>query len=135
MDRLSIRVGAILLLVCSYLPLHAQENGNGDKPITTTSEATKSVPPANPAVTGKGTAGNIPMWDTTSDIINSVMVQKSSLIGIATSAPAATLDVNGKSDVRDTLTLFPKSTDSTLAISGTAFKVSNTGLVTFISGQ
>jgi hypothetical protein len=75
------------------------------------------------------------MWDTTSDIINSVMVQKSSLIGIATAAPAATLDVNGKSDVRDTLTLFPKSTDNTLAVSGTAFKVSSTGLVTFISGQ
>jgi hypothetical protein len=28
---------------------------------------------ANPAVTGKGTVGNIPMWDTTSDIVNSVM--------------------------------------------------------------
>ena len=68
-------------------------------------------------------------------IINSVMFQKSSTIGINTTAPAATLDVNGKSDVRDTLTLFPKSTDNTLAVSGTTFKVSSTGLVTFISGQ
>ena len=25
---------------------------------------------ANPVVTGKGTVGNIPMWDTTSDIVN-----------------------------------------------------------------
>lgn len=95
----------------------------------------KSSVPANPAVTGLGTVGNIPMWDTTSDIINSVMVQKTSLIGINTATPAALLDVNGKSDIRDTLTLFPLSTDNTLAVNGTAFKVSSTGLVTFITGQ
>ena len=75
------------------------------------------------------------MWDTTSDIIDSIMFQKSSQIGINTSAPAATLDVSGKTDVRDTLTLFPKSTDATLLVSGTSFKVDSTGKVTFISGQ
>ena len=95
----------------------------------------KALPPPNPAVTGAGTSGNIPMWDSASDIINSIMVQKTSLIGVGTTAPAALLDVNGKSDIRDTLTLFPKTTDNTLAVSGTAFKVSNTGAVTFISGQ
>jgi len=95
----------------------------------------KSSVPANPAVTGKGVVDYIPMWDTTSDIVDSVIFQKSSQIGIATTAPAATLDVNGKTDVRDTFTLFPKSTDNTLAISGTTFKISNTGSVTFISGQ
>lgn len=100
------------------------------------STATKnSVPPANPAVTGKGVVDYIPMWDTTSDIVDSILFQKTSQIGVNTTAPAATLDVNGKSDVRDTLTLFPKSTDNTLAINGTAFKISNTGAVTFISGQ
>lgn len=107
---------------------------------TTASPATvpstnKSVPPANPAVTGKGTVSFVPMWDTTSDIINSVIFQKTSQIGIGTTTPAAVLDVNGKSDVRDTLTLFPKNTDNTLAVSGTVFKISNTGAVTFISGQ
>jgi hypothetical protein len=131
MDRFNIRVGAILLLICSYPPLYAQETANGDKPVAT---ASGTISP-NPPVTGVGTVGRIPMWDTTSDIINSVMFQKSSTIGINTTAPAATLDVNGKSDVRDTLTLFPKSTDNTLAVSGTAFKVSSTGLVTFITGQ
>jgi trimeric autotransporter adhesin len=94
-----------------------------------------AAPPANPAVTGKGTAGFIPAWDTTSDIINSVMFQKSSLIGIGTTTPAAKLDVNGKGAIRDTLTLVPKSTDNTLAVNGTAFKISSTGQVTFISGQ
>ena len=94
-----------------------------------------SVPPANPAVTGKGVIDFIPMWDSASDIIDSVIFQKTSAIGINTTAPAATLDVNGKTDIRDTLTLFPKGTDPTLAISGTAFRVDQTGKMTFISGQ
>jgi hypothetical protein len=99
------------------------------------SAAKNSAPPANPAVTGKGVVDYIPMWDTTSDIIDSVIFQKTSEIGINTITPAATLDVNGKTDIRDTLTLYPKSTDSTLAINGTAFKVAPTGKVTFITGQ
>ena len=94
-----------------------------------------SVPSANPAVTGKGVVDYIPMWDTTSDIVDSIIFQKSSEIGINTATPAALLDVNGKTDLRDTLTLFPKSTDNTLAINGTAFKISDTGSVTFVSGQ
>lgn len=104
---------------------------------TTASDNTKAnaALPANPNVTGKGTVDYIPMWDKTTDIVNSVMFQKSSQIGISTTAPAALLDVNGKTDVRDTLTLFPKGTDNTLAINGTSFKINNKGLVTFISGQ
>jgi hypothetical protein len=102
---------------------------------STSSAKNSSQPLANPAVTGKGVVDFIPMWDTTSDIVDSVIFQKSSQIGIGTTAPAATLDVNGKSDVRDTLTLFPKSTDNTLAVSGTTFKIDSTGKVTFITGQ
>jgi len=99
------------------------------------SASKNSAPPANPAVTGKGTVNYIPMWDTTSDIVDSVIFQKSSGIGIGTTAPATTLDVNGKTDVRDTLTLFSKSTDNTLAVSGTTFNISSLGKVTFVSGQ
>jgi hypothetical protein len=94
-----------------------------------------TAPPANPAVTGVGVTDFIPMWDSTSDIIDSIMFQKSSQIGVNTTSPAATLDVNGKTDIRDTLTLFPKGTDSTLVVNGTNFKVDQTGKVTFISGQ
>ena len=83
-----------------------------------TGASKNSAPPANPAVTGKGTLDYIPMWDTTSDIVDSVIFQKGSVRSASVrSAPAATLDVNGKTDVRDTLTLFPKSTDNTLAVS------------------
>ena len=94
-----------------------------------------SAPPANPAVTGKGTVNYIPMWDTASDIVDSLIFQKSSGIGIGTTAPAATLDVSGKADVRDTLTLFPKTTDNALAVSGTACNITSLGKVTFVSGQ
>ncbi len=102
-----------------------------------TTNATRNTvpPPANPAVTGKGVASFLPMWDSGSDIIDSALFQLNSQIGIHTTTPAATLDVNGKGDVRDTLTLFPKGTDPTLAVNGTTFKVDQTGKVTFVAGQ
>ena len=100
-----------------------------------TSSAKTQAPPANPAVTGKGVVSYIPMWDTASDIVDSLVFQKSSSVGINTTAPAATLDLNGKGDVRDTLTLFPKGTDVALALNGTTFSVASTGKVTFVSGQ
>jgi hypothetical protein len=108
---------------------------NTKTPHASTPAAKNAAPPANPAVTGKGVATFIPMWDTASDIIDSVISQKSLQIGIGTASPAAKLDVNVKSNVRDTLTLFPKGTDPTLAISGTTFKVDQTGKVSFVSGQ
>jgi hypothetical protein len=94
-----------------------------------------TAPPANPNVTGKGVINYIPIWNTTKDIVDSLIFQKSSEIGINTTTPAATLDVNGKSAIRDTVTLFPKGTDSTLAVSGTSFNIDNTGRITFVSGQ
>jgi len=96
---------------------------------------TKPSPQANPDVTGKGTVNFVPLWDSTSDIVSSSIFQKSANIGIGTKTPAATLDVSGKGDIRDTLTLFPKGADPTLAVDGTAFKVDSTGKVTFVSGQ
>jgi hypothetical protein len=99
------------------------------------SSLTKQSPQANPNVTGKGTASFVPLWDSASDIVNSSIFQKNANVGIGTKTPAATLDVSGKGDIRDTLTLFPKGTDPTLAVDGTAFKVDSSGKVTFVSGQ
>jgi len=115
----------------AFVLANKQATGGSAAPVS----ANNTAPPANPAVTGKGVVDFIPMWDSASDIVDSVMFQKSSQIGIGTTSPAATLDVNGKGDVRDTLTLFPKGTDPTLAISGTTFKVDQTGKMTFVSGQ
>jgi len=84
-----------------------QASGTGTKSVSAGVPATakNAAPAANPAVTGKGVLDFIPMWDSASDIVASIMFQKSAQVGINTTTPAATLDVNGKSDVRDTLTL------------------------------
>src|ERR1700722_3177192 len=100
-----------------------------------TPAARTQVSQANPAVTGKGVINFVPLWNSTSELVDSLIFQKSSAIGISTKTPAATLDVNGNGDVRDTLTLFPKGSDPTLAVNGTAFKVDSKGKVTFVSGQ
>jgi hypothetical protein len=123
------------------LPVSAFVLANGANASTTSvsagasPSATPATKPAHPPVTGKGVVNFIPMWDKATDIVDSLIFQKSLQVGINTKAPAATFDVNGKSDIRDTLTLFPQGTDSTLAISGTPFNIDNTGTVTFASGQ
>ena len=113
-----------------------QSKAAASAPSSPTSQNAQDESPAkNSSITGKGTIGYVPMFDTTTDIIDSLIFQKSSDVGIGTKTPAATLDVSGSSAIRDTLTLFPKGKDSTLAINGTAFNIDQTGNVTFISGQ
>jgi hypothetical protein len=87
-------------------------------------------------ITGSGTTDYVPMFTGATTIGNSKIYQNAGGdVGIGTTSPAATLDVKGKSDVRDTLTLFPKSTHPALTVNGTAFQVASTGAVTFVSGQ
>jgi hypothetical protein len=91
-------------------------------------------PAAN--ITGSGTADFVPVFTGTTTIGNSKIYQNASgEVGIGTTSPLATLDVKGKTDVRDSLTLYPKLTHPALTLHGTAFEVSSTGLVTFVSGQ
>lgn len=58
----------------------------------------------NAAVTGTGTAGYIPRWDSATDIIDSVLYQtgtgSTAKIGINTATPATTLDVKGGATLR-----------------------------------
>jgi hypothetical protein len=94
-----------------------------------------ALPPAG-TITGGGTANFVPLFTGPSTIGNSKIFQTAGgNFGIATTTPAAKLDVKGTGDFRDTLTLFPKTTHPALSISGTAFQVSNAGTVTFVSGQ
>jgi hypothetical protein len=87
-------------------------------------------------VTGRGTADFIPRWTGTTTIGNSNIFETvGGQVGIATTTPAAKLDVKGTEAVRDSLILIPKLAHPTLVVNGTAFAVSNTGLVTFVSGQ
>jgi hypothetical protein len=120
MVRGSIRVCACLLLFCGYAPLFAQQAGDSPK--------------TNPGASG--TTNFIARWMNSTTLENSNIFQNAgNNIGIGTTTPAATLDVKGTGDVRDTLTLFPSGSHPALVVNGTAFKVSNTGVVTFIAGQ
>lgn len=76
------------------------KSGDSTAVSTATPNAAKPSNGANPAVTGKGTVDFIPMFDAASDIIDSVMFQMGSEIGIGTTTPTATLDVNGTVRVR-----------------------------------
>jgi hypothetical protein len=89
-----------------------------------------------PPLTGTGTPNHITKWITATKIGNSgVFETAAGNVGIGTIVPAVKFDVNGLTDIRKTLTLFPSGVTNTLAISGTAFKIDNTGKVTFIAGQ
>jgi hypothetical protein len=78
---------------------------------TTTPDASASslTPATNGDVTGLGTVDYIPIWDSTSDIISSVLYQSgtgsTAKIGINTTTPASTLDIKGGGTVRGTLSL------------------------------
>src|SRR5271170_5713668 len=103
-------------------------------PVSSTNSNNPAAPPGT--ITGSGTADFVPMFTGATTIGNSKIFQSvGGNVGIATTTPAAKLDVKGTEDVRDTLTLFPKSTHPVLSIHGTALSIDHTGLLTFASGQ
>ncbi len=67
-----------------------------------------AAPPTGGAVTGTGTVNFLPLWDSASDIISSVLFQSATApfkIGINTTTPATTLDVKGAGTIRGILSL------------------------------
>jgi hypothetical protein len=133
----------ILLMSVPYAMKALDAETIGGKPVSSfmlapaSSGSSGKGPAAAPGtITGTGTADFVPVFTGTTTIGNSKIFQTvGGNVGIATTTPAAKLDVKGTGDVRDTLTLFPKLTHPTLTVSGTAFAVSNTGKVTFVAGQ
>jgi len=65
--------------------------------------------PPNSAVTGLGTAGFLPLWDASSDIVNSAISQSGSgttaKVGIGTSTPLVKLEVGGATTIHGNLSL------------------------------
>jgi hypothetical protein len=103
-------------------------------PSVSTNSSNSAAPSGT--ITGSGTADFVPMFTGASTIGNSKIFQTvGGNVGIATTTPAAKLDVKGTEDVRDTLTLFPKSTHPVLSVHGTALSVDHTGAITFVAGQ
>jgi hypothetical protein len=93
----------------SAFVLAAPSSGTSVNSSSTPAATTSGLaPPSNP-VTGIGTANFVPLWDSTSDIVSSVLFQSGtgigSKIGINTTTPAATLDVNGAANFEGLLTL------------------------------
>ena len=83
---------------------------NGTTSVSTLEPTTgQGAPPPSGNVTGTGTVNYLPLWDSTSDIISSVLFQKgtgsTAKIGIGTTKPASTLDVKGGSTIRGLFSL------------------------------
>jgi trimeric autotransporter adhesin len=77
-------------------------------PAADAAAATQSVTQA--AVTGTGTTNYIPLWNSGSNLINSILFQNAGRIGVGTTTPVVTLDVNGDSIFRGSFQLPPQGT-------------------------
>jgi len=68
-----------------------------------------STPPPSSPITGTGSSGSLPLWDSGTDIVTSSVSQTGSgstaKIGINNPSPSTTLDVKGASTLRGALTL------------------------------
>jgi hypothetical protein len=119
----------------SAFVLAAPPNGEMSASTSESASGPSAQPPAG-AVTGTGTANFLPLWDSTSDIVSSVLFQSGSgstaKIGINTIAPASTLDVKGGSTIRGTLSL--PATATATAAAGKNSQPLNLGASAFNSG-
>src|SRR5580704_58032 len=99
----------VLLMSVPYALKALDAETLGGRPASAFLAATGASGPSPAAnVTGSGTKNFIPRWTSTSQIGNSNIFENASNdVGIATSTPTAKLDVNGTTDIRNTLTLFP----------------------------
>jgi hypothetical protein len=128
----------VLLLSVPYALKARDAETLGGQPASAFLKASATQQNNNPsaAITGGGKTDYLTRWVGPTKLgISDIFEAKSGDVGIATTAPAATLDVNGTTDLRNTLTLFPSGNSPALSVNGSAFAVSSTGLVNFASGQ
>jgi hypothetical protein len=85
-----VMYSALLLLFCSALSQAQQSLAS-----TGLSSDSQGDSQVVKNATGKGTTDYVPLWLSTTKLGNSNIFQSSSGVGIGTTAPAATLDVNG----------------------------------------
>ncbi len=83
------------------------------------------------AVGGGGNKNYLPIWTSNSNLANSILFQTNTFnLGIGTTSPAAKLDVNGGTDLRGVVTVFPPASGQALSLSGTAFSIDHNGNLT-----
>jgi len=75
----------------SAFMLASPETGSNGSALASSANAPSSLP----ALSGTGKANYIPIWSSSSKLGNSILFQNTAGIGIGTTAPSATLDVNG----------------------------------------
>jgi trimeric autotransporter adhesin len=73
-----------------------------------TTDAAQSVIQANP--TGSGTTDYVPLWTSGSNLGNSLLFQTGGKLGIGTTTPASTLDINGGEILRGGFYEYPQGT-------------------------
>ena len=129
----------VLLVSAPYALKSGDAETLGGKPASAFMAAFGNAASGNvntPTITGTGKKDYVPLWLSATKLGSSKLFQSTAgNLGISTTSPAASLDVNGTGDIRNTLTLFPNGSSPTLSINGTMFNVSDTGLVSFVGGQ
>jgi hypothetical protein len=73
--------------------------------VATAQAAAQANPETTP--TGSGTAGTVPLWTGSATLGNSMISEKGTKVGIGIASPATTLDVNGASTLRGSVSLPP----------------------------
>ncbi len=128
----------VLLMSVPYALKAMDAETLGGQPASAFLRASATQQNNNPGatITGSGKTDYLTRWLGPNKLgISDIFEASSGDVGIATTAPAATLDVNGTADLRNTLTLFPNGSSPALSVNGSAFSVGSTGLVNFASGQ
>ena len=106
---LAIAVSALLLVSIGS----AQQTSSATP--ATSERQSSPAPPPGPVLGGDGIPYYIPLWRTNNYMLSSVIYQNGSSIGIGTTPPAATLDVNGGINTATTYEIWG---DSVLSIGG-----------------
>jgi len=91
MRPISIAIALTILLLASLVT--AQQTTSN--PSANSERSSSSTPPPGPIIGGDGTANYVAIWATTNYLLSSAIYQNGSKIGIGTTSPVATLDVNG----------------------------------------
>lgn len=100
----------VMLLAVPYALKAGDADTLGGQPASAFLQTSKQQNGPLAAITGGGKPGYIPVWTTTSNLIDSTIFEtKAGKVGIGTTTPTATLDVNG-------------------AVTGTSFSGSGSGL-------